>query len=475
MRLVVGGVLAILLAGCGTNGPKPQAAAEPKPTATQAAWQIPSDESIRRLLAERMQHNGMGVVVGIVEPGGKRVVAYGSYADGDPRKLDGDTIFQIGSLTKVFTGLLLADMTARGEVALDDPANKYLPQDAQLAERGRPIALVDMARHRSGLPPMPTNLSVRGRPDPYEAYTEQDLWRFVRTWQPTRSPGEAGEYSNLGYALLGRLLALRAGTDYDALLKARVLKPLGMTSTSIGVPPGQEGRLAPGHDRYLRMVHRWEMTAMPASGSLRSSMNDMLKFMSAYVGRDATPLDNAISVQLKDGEKTERDIQALGWTVRPDGVTLKDGGKSGYRTGAAFNRRTGQAVVVFANARTDDSPILIALHLLTGRELEHAPAAPTQKPILQMKPADLDRYEGRYLFASGKVLEIARSGDHLVAISSGNGGLTLYPTSEADFFLNTGNDEFVFSFSESNSVKGLTQYGEGRSNEGALAARIGPL
>lgn len=475
MRLIVGGVIAILLAGCGTSASKPEAAAEFKPAPAQNAWQIPSDDSIRRLLAQRMQHNGMGVIVGIVEPDGKRVIAYGSYADGDPRKLDGDTIFQLGSLTKVFTGLLLADMTVRGEVRLEDSANKYLPQDAQLAERGRPITLLDMARHRSGLPSMPTNLSVRGKPDPYEAFNEEDLWTFVRTWRPTRSPGEAGEYSNLAYALLGRLLARRVGADYETVLSARILAPLGMTSTSIVVEPDQQTRVAPGHDRYLRPVHTWEMTAMPASGSLRSSMNDLLKLMAAYLGKESTPLDKAISLQLRDGENAEQDIQALGWTVRPDGVTLKDGGKSGYRTGAAFNRRTGQAVVVLANARTDDLPILLALHLLTGRALEPAPEAPPQRSIAALRPDQLDRYEGKYRLQSGEVIEIARGEDHLVVLSPGNGGLTVFPSSETEFFLNTGNDEFVFKLSDSNSVEGVTQYGDGRSGRGEFASRIGPL
>jgi D-alanyl-D-alanine-carboxypeptidase/D-alanyl-D-alanine-endopeptidase len=440
----------------------------------QTAWTIPSGDSIRALLAQRMTSNGVGIVVGILERTGRQVIGHGVYAKGDARKLDGDTVFQIGSLTKPFTGLLLADMVVRGEVALDDPASKYFPAGVQLAQRDRPIVLRDLARHVSGLPSMPENLAVRGQPDPYEAYTEQQLWKFFSAWQPPRAPGE-GRYSNLGFALLGRLLGRRAGIEYEQLLSQRVLVPLQMTSTAVTVSDDMERRLAPGHDRYLRPTSGWEMVSMPASGSLRSSANDLLKLMAAYLGTDSTPLDRAIALQLQDGDGATRNVQTLGWTVRPDGLTFKDGGKSGYRSAAAFNRRTRTAVVVLANARTDDLPINLALHLLTGRTLEPAPSAPQQTPIVTLAPAKLDRLSGRYKLASGEVVEVARSKGHLIVHAPGNGAIELHPTSETEFFLNTGNDEYVFRLSANGRAEGVTQYGDGRSGAGSFAARVGDL
>src|SRR5688572_24477142 len=220
---LVAGVLALILVGA-----MPQAAQAP-PARSQTLWTIPSNDTIRKLLAERMAHNGVGVVVGIIEPAGRRVVVYGKSAASNDRPLDGDTVFQIGSVTKVFTGLLLADMVQRGEVKVDDPASKYLPSGVRMPERGRPITLIDLSKHWSGLPSMPTNFSLDARPNPYEAYSVEELYQFLSSYELPREPGKQ-EYSNLGVALLGRLLARHAGMEYEELLKQRALAPLGLSS-----------------------------------------------------------------------------------------------------------------------------------------------------------------------------------------------------------------------------------------------------
>src|SRR5687767_4804459 len=117
---------------------------QPVPSATAGGWTIPSNEEIQALLAERMRRNGVGIVVGVIEPVRRRVVAHGSGGAKHGRPLDGDTVFLIGSVTKVFTGLLLADMVQRGEVRLDDPAAKYLPAGVKMPQRDRPITLQDL-------------------------------------------------------------------------------------------------------------------------------------------------------------------------------------------------------------------------------------------------------------------------------------------------------------------------------------------
>src|SRR5580698_9041836 len=121
---------------------------------------VPSNDEIREILVKRIeqQKRAVGIVVGVIEPTGRRVVAYGNFAKGDPRTVDGDTIFEIGSVTKVFTSLLLADMVNRKEVALDDPAAKYLPENVRMPERsGKAITLHDLCTHTSGLPRIPNN------------------------------------------------------------------------------------------------------------------------------------------------------------------------------------------------------------------------------------------------------------------------------------------------------------------------------
>ena len=130
-------------------------------------WRVASDTTVRQPLAERVGPNGVGAVVGLLEPAGTRVLTYGRSGAADSRSLDGDTVFQIGSLTKVFTGLLLADMVVRGEVGLEDPVARYLPDGVRMPQRGRPTTLLDLSKHWSALPSMPTNFALDGRPEPY--------------------------------------------------------------------------------------------------------------------------------------------------------------------------------------------------------------------------------------------------------------------------------------------------------------------
>ena len=170
------------------------------------------------MLVDRIdvQHQSVGIVIGVIAPEGRRVIAYGHLEKGDSRPLNGDTIFEIGSVTKVFTSLLLADMVQRGEVALDDPVAKYLPPEVRMPERnGRSITLVDLSTHTSGLPRLPANLNPKDLNNPYADYSVEQLYQFLSGYQLTRDIGSRYEYSNLGGGLLGHVLARRAGMDYD--------------------------------------------------------------------------------------------------------------------------------------------------------------------------------------------------------------------------------------------------------------------
>ena len=221
---------------------------------------VPGTDEIREILVKRIdqQKQAVGIVVGVIEPNGRRVVAYGNLAKaprhGDPRTLDGDTIFEIGSVTKVFTSLLLADMVNRKEVALDDPAAKYLPENVKMPERsGKSITLLDLSTHSSGLPRLPSNLKPKDPRNPYADYSVDDLYQFLSGYELPRDPlsGSEFEYSNLGGGLLGHLLAYRAGTDYESLIGTRITRPLGMPDTGITLSSSMKQRMATGHTAML--------------------------------------------------------------------------------------------------------------------------------------------------------------------------------------------------------------------------------
>ena len=234
---------------------------------------VPSDDEIRKILVDRIdvQKQSVGIVLGVIGPSGRRIVSYGSLAKNDPRPLNGDTVYEIGSITKVFTSLLLADAVGRGEVALNDPVGDFLPAKVTMPERGgRAITLEDLATHTSGLPRLPTNFSPKDHANPYADYSFENLYAFLSSYQLTRDIGAQYEYSNLGGGLLGHALTLRArATDYEELVRTRVLGPLGLSSTSITLSPEMKSRLAVGHSPMLEPVANWDLPRSRESRSLR--------------------------------------------------------------------------------------------------------------------------------------------------------------------------------------------------------------
>jgi serine-type D-Ala-D-Ala carboxypeptidase/endopeptidase len=431
-------------------------------------WRVPSSDAIRQLLATRMQHNGIGAVVGVIEPAGRRIISYGSSDAAGGRPLDGDTVFQIGSLTKPFTGLLLAEMVRRREVAFADQVQQYLPRGTRMPPRSQSITLLHLSTHRSGLPSMPTNFRLDADPNPVEAYTVDDLYRFLSTYELPREPGAAFQYSNLGVSLLGHVLARRAGKPYEMLLEQRVLRPLHMDSTAITVSADMASRLAQGHDRYLQPIHTWEMKALQASGSLRSTANDLLNWLGAYLGYVETPLKDAMARQLAT-RFPEGGPVAIGWAVRKVGgrvVYTHDGAKQGYRCAAVFDTATRTGVVLLTNARTDDEPTAIATHLLTGATLRPAPAAPARKNGVAPSESALDRLAGRYRLSAKEVLTVIRKRDHLLVDRAGDGlGMEFIATGERDFYHNVGSEEIRFQLDDAGRATALWLYEGGAEND----------
>src|ERR1043166_3724186 len=190
-----------------------------------------SDAALRQILQERIQaKKTVGIVVGRLEGTNGSIVGAGTMSLTNSRLVDGNTVFEIGSITKVFTGVLLADMANRGEVRPDDPASKYLPPTVKMPSRnGKVITLAHLASHRSGLPRMPEDLAHRKYP--FENYSLEQVFKFFSSYELPRDPGSAYEYSNFGMGLLGDVLARRAGTNYEQLVLDRICKALGMTDT----------------------------------------------------------------------------------------------------------------------------------------------------------------------------------------------------------------------------------------------------
>jgi D-alanyl-D-alanine-carboxypeptidase/D-alanyl-D-alanine-endopeptidase len=391
------------------------------PAASFAAASFESE--IRRILAERIdsERRGVGIVVGVITPEGRRVISHGGFAQGDPRHLDGATVFEIGSVGKVFTALLLADMVQRGEVALDDPIAKYLPPDVKVPQQaGRAITLIDLATHTSALPRMPTNFSPRDPANPYADYTVEQLHGFLSGHILTRDIGIHYAYSNLGYGLLGNILERRAGADYEILVKSRIAAPLGLNSTVMTLPASMRTKAAIGHNELLQPVPDWDDTTLAGAGSLRSSANDMLTFLAAHLAHAKSPLGSAMSAMLAVRRPTgTRDLDiALGWHVsRQQGreFVWHNGGTGGYSSFVGLCPQTGVGIVVLANSEIGVNDI--AVHLVD-------PSRPLDKPRRDGKDLAADSnafegYVGRYRLAADSIVTVSREGSRLFLEAAG--------------------------------------------------------
>ena len=219
---------------------------------------LPTDAEIARLTRFRVekQRAASGIVVGIVRPSGQSLLTYGATALTGGRKVDGGTIYEVASLTKVFTALLLADAVVRSEAGLDDPLQAYVPAGVGVPQfDGRPITLTDLATHTAGLPLRPNNLHAA--PDAvnkYARYSLAQLYAGLPNYRLTRAPGARFEYSNLGPSLLGHGLALRRHTTFSDLLRERITRPLGLADTRLGDDPSARTRRALGYDIDLKPV-----------------------------------------------------------------------------------------------------------------------------------------------------------------------------------------------------------------------------
>ena len=267
-----------------------------------------------------------------------------------------DSVFEIGSITKLFTSTLLVDMAREGLVALDDPVQAHLPDDVVLPARGRPITLEDLASHRSGLPRLPKGVAWTGttteRRDPYASIDEERLARAISRSRPTREPAQKWRYSNYGAGLLGFVLARRAGCSYDELVQVRIARPLGLQHTGTAI---DGGRLARGHSRFGRPVSHWHFDALAGAGALRATAADLLTFLRMHAGEPPGPLADAVVEMRRPRMRRGPMSFGLGWAVLagaskiPFELYVHDGGTGGFRSFAAMSPERRVAVVVLVN------------------------------------------------------------------------------------------------------------------------------
>lgn len=435
----------------------------------------PSDAYIQSILQERVEKNkkSVGIVVGVISDKRTRVVSYGKPDQNSSNDLDGYTVFEIGSVTKVFTAILLADMVERRKVSLNDPISKYLPKTVQVPTRnGREITLLDLATQTSGLPRLPDNRRPKDPNNPYADYTVEQMYDFLSHYRLTRDIGTKYEYSNLGVGLLGHVLALRAGTDYETLVTTRICKPLGMENTHIKLSPQMQSRLATGHDQGGKTVPNWDLPTLAGAGALRSTVNDMLKFLAANMGLSKTSLYAAMlkTHLIQKGTGVPDLSIGLGWhilTKYGTEIVWHNGGTGGYHSFIGFDKAKHLGVVVLSNSTNDIDDI--GRHLLESKYelLKYEPAK--ERKAINVQPKIFDAYVGEYQLSPTIVIAITKEGAKLFAQVAGQPKIELLAESETDFFTTLVDAHLTFVKDEKGQVKYFVLHQNGR---GIQAKRI---
>ncbi|HUB79476.1 MAG TPA: serine hydrolase domain-containing protein [Bryobacteraceae bacterium] len=286
-----------------------------------------------------------GVAIGVLQHGARKVFTYGPVKD--------DSIFEIGSVTKTFTALMLAQMVEQKKVTLDEPVRDLLPAGTVAKPEGAEITLLDLATQHSGLPRLPDNLNPSSMSDPYANYHPEQLYRYLAKHGVAKPANAQFNYSNLGVGLLGQALAERAHTTYPELLKELVTGPLKLAATTVELSPGQRKRFAEGHNAQHEPVKPWTLDALAGAGAIRSTAGDMLTYLEAQLHPERAPetLASAIELchQLRADVGPNMKI-GLNWLFQTgSGNFWHNGATGGYSSYAVFNPKEDFAVIVLFN------------------------------------------------------------------------------------------------------------------------------
>ena len=289
---------------------------------------------------------GGGVSIGIYQRGVRRVFSYGAAAV--------DSIFQIGSVTKPFTGLVLARMVQEGAVGFEQPVRPLMPAARLPRPATNEITLLDLATHHSGLPSVPADFRPADRANPYADFDLTTLYDYLARRGFGKPPDPGFRYSNLGFGVLGQALSTRAGVDYATLVRQAVTGPLGMHDTVVELSPGQRPRFLQGYNYERQPVAAWDIGAMAGAGALRSTAPDMLTWLEANLHPETLgggPLAAALvaSQQVRANLGSNVGV-AIDWMVHADSGLFEHGGATvSFTADAFFNPKDDLAAIILSN------------------------------------------------------------------------------------------------------------------------------
>ncbi|HEY4243060.1 MAG TPA: serine hydrolase domain-containing protein [Kofleriaceae bacterium] len=425
---------AALFAAClPPSHPKPKAA-PPDPLAAHALEDGPHKAAVAAQVQPFIDGEiAQGIVIGLYDAGKVEIYGFGKGPNGKPP--DGTTLFEIGSVTKVYTALLLADATQRREVELDGPLAELMPPGVTVPTVDRQsITLKMLALHTSGLPRIPPRIQPRlDGPDPYAGYSEDFLLRDLIAAKLGAVPGSTITYSEWGYGILGYALGKKLGGDLAKVITDRLLAPLGLKSTYFVVPPDVAARRAVGTNDDLAQARSWSWDALAGAGAMVSDAQDQLRLIDAELDAAAggqTTLRHALKLtqeQQTDGTTTNGANETLGWQIDHLGRFWHNGSTGGFHAFVGFDTKSRRGVVILSSTATT---LVDRLANSMYDVMDGTPAAPPHFPTADQ----LTPLVGTYDF-SGQQLRVTQKGRHLYVEGPGEPPHRLSPLSDHEFWV----------------------------------------
>lgn len=427
------------------------------------AQDFASESDLRAVLAKRLEAEVLPTCAIAGFAGEKTLVVRACTEGASAPALQPDAFVEIGSISKALTGLVLADMVERGEIALEASAASLAPKGAKLPRRDdRDIRIRDLVSQTSGLPRLPPGFAPKDATNPYADFGVDALYEALARTELARAPGAGYEYSNFGFMWLSELLGRRAGRDFESLAKARLFEPLGMKEAAVRLSPDAAKRLAPGHDPARRPVRAWDIAPELAGvGGFRITPNEMMLLAEALAGRRAGPLDAAIRRSQETLFTTPRGSGVgYAWAIVPRAegkVYWHNGGTAGFHTMLAFAPGARRAAFVVADspANLDD----LALHLVD-------PSMPlkAKRLAIALEEAVLEEYVGRYELRPDFVLAVTREGGRLFTQATGQGRIEVFAEAKDRLFARVIDAQLVIRRDAQGKVEGLTLVQGGRES-----------
>lgn len=297
-----------------------------------------------------------GLMIGIIQGDSTYTFSYGSLSKTEKLDPQVNSIFEIGGITKVFTASLVEILVAEGLMNYETSLNDYLP--ASIRNPKSDISLYEAITHTAGMPRLPHGIGKREKEanNPYAHYAKSDLFDFYKNYYPIEEDENKYQYSHVTYALIETAIENMTGERFEDVLQEKLLGPLQLEDTNIRLSEDQEKRLSPGYNLLGDLTKPWRFSSFRGSVGMKSSVQDMLKFVKAQMGDEDqkyTSLFKNMHKPLHETEIAKGNYIGKSWHVikkKNHNIVLHAGSTSGHQAFVGFVKETNTGVVILSNS-----------------------------------------------------------------------------------------------------------------------------